>query len=222
LRPLTHSVPKCLLPIQGTPLLQVWLESCRMAGITDVLINVHSHAEQVKDFAKRQSTSVRIRIAEEKQLLGSAGTLAENRNFARGEGAFFVLYGDVLTNVALKDILAFHAEKKVMATLGVCRVPNPSQCGIVTFDRNHIVRSFVEKPAQPSANWAFSGVMIAGPQIFDFVPAHRPADIGFDLLPHLTGQMAGYPISDYLRDIGTLESYRAAQTSWPGLAQARA
>jgi mannose-1-phosphate guanylyltransferase len=219
LQPLTHSVPKCLLPIRGAPLLQVWLESCRIAGITDVLINAHSHAEQVKDFAKRQSTSLRIRIAEEKQLLGSAGTLAENRDFACGETAFFVLYGDVLTNVALTDMLTFHAENKVLATLGVCRVPNPSQCGIVTFDRNHIVRGFVEKPAQPPGNWAFSGVMIAGPQIFDFVPAHRPADIGFDLLPRLAGQMAAYPISAYLRDIGTLESYRAAQTSWPGLAQ---
>lgn len=219
LLPLTHSVPKCLLPIQGVPLLQVWLENCSMSGITEVLINAHCHAEQVKDFVKRQSTSVRISIAEEKHLLGSAGTLAENRNFTRGEASFFILYGDVLTNMTLKDMLLFHAEKKVMATLGVCRVPNPSQCGAVTFDRNHVVRTFVEKPAQSSAKWAFSGVMIASPAIFDFVPAYRPADIGFDLLPRLTGQMAAYPISAYLRDIGTLDSYTAAQSSWPGLAQ---
>src|SRR5437867_9565600 len=102
LQPLTDSVPKCLLPIQGVPLLQVWLENCRTSGITDVLINAHCHAGQVKDFAKKLGTPVRIRITEEKHLLGSAGTLAENRSFVCGEAAFFVLYGDVLTNVALK------------------------------------------------------------------------------------------------------------------------
>ena len=217
--PLTYSVPKCLLPIQGIPLLRVWLENCKMAGITEVLVNVHGHAEQVRDFVKRQSNSVRIRIAEERDLLGSAGTLAENRNFVRREAVFFVLYGDVLTNIALKDMLDFHTEKKVLATLGVCWVPDPSQCGVVTFGGNHIVSSFVEKPAQPPSKWVFSGVMVASPTIFDFVPLHRPADIGFDLLPRMAGRMAAFPISAYLRDIGTMESYRAAQSSWPGLVQ---
>jgi len=59
--------------------------------------------------------------------------------------------------------------------------------------------------------------MIADPGIIDLVPAQRPADIGFHLLPQLAGQMAAYPIVDYLLDIGTLVNYEAAQSSWPGL-----
>lgn len=217
LRPLTDTVPKCLLPIQGVPLLQIWLENCRAAGISDVLVNVHSHAERIREFAGKQNGPVRVHVAEEKQLLGSAGTLAENRSFVAGEEAFFVLYGDVLTNVCLADMLAFHAKKKMLATLGVYRVPDPSQCGIVTADQDGIVRGFVEKSTQSASHWAFSGVMIAGPKIFDLVPAQRPADIGFHLLPLLTGRMTAYTITAYLFDIGTLNNYRAAQSSWPDL-----
>jgi mannose-1-phosphate guanylyltransferase len=217
LRPLTDTVPKCLLPIQGVPLLQIWLENCRMAGINEVLVNVHSHAERIREYAKTQTGPVRIHIVEEKQLLGSAGTLAENRSFVDSQKAFFVLYGDVLTNVSLAEILIFHSKTKGLATLGIHQAPDPSRCGIVTADREGIVRSFVEKPAHSSSNWAFSGIMVASPKVIDLVPAERPADIGFHLLPRLTGQMTAYAIADYLLDIGTLDTYSAAQSSWPGL-----
>ena len=217
LRPLTDTIPKCLLPIRGVPLLKIWLENCRAAGITEVLVNVHSHAGQIRTFASQQGDALRVRIAEEHQLLGSAGTLAENRGFVAGEEAFFVLYGDVLTNVSLADMIAFHRQKKQLATLGIHRAPDPRQCGIVTAGPDGIVTDFVEKPASSDSNWAFSGVMIASPRVLECVPAQRPSDIGFHLLPRLIGRMAAYRISAYLLDIGTLSSYKAAQSSWPGL-----
>jgi mannose-1-phosphate guanylyltransferase len=221
LRPLTESVPKCLLPIQGVPLLEIWLNSCNAAGITDVLINAHAHAETVKQFAATQKSGVRASIVEEPQLLGSAGTLAENRGFAGGEEAFFVLYGDVLTNVDLRRMLEFHRQKTLSATLGVYQVPDPTRCGVVTMDEDDVIQKFVEKPIRPESNWAFSGVMIGGQEIFDFVPDRRPADIGFDVLPKMAGRTAGYRISEYLIDIGTPENYQAAQRSWPGLARSQ-
>src|SRR5262245_66437511 len=99
LRPLTDSIPKCLLPIQGVPLLQIWLSNCAAAGITDVLLNVHPHGCQFRDFIRSHELSVRVQIAEEKELLGSAGTLAENRQFVAGEEYFVALYGHVSTNL---------------------------------------------------------------------------------------------------------------------------
>ena len=221
LRPLTDSVPKCLLPIQGVPLLEIWLNNCRAAGITDVLVNVHAHAEAVKKFAVAQKSGLKVSIVEEPQLLGSAGTLAENRAFVAGEEAFFVLYGDVLTNVDLRRMLAFHRQKNLPATLGVYRVPDPTRCGVVTMDEDDVIQKFVEKPTQPASNWAFSGVMIAGQEIFDFLPDRRPADIGFDVLPKMVGKMTGDAITEYLIDIGTLENYETAQRSWSGLARSQ-
>lgn len=219
LRPLTDSVPKCLLPIQGIPLLEIWLNNCKAAGITDVLVNAHAHAEAIRQFAAQQKTEVRMRIVEEPALLGSAGTLAQNREFIAGENYFFVLYADVLTNIDLRRMLEFHQQKSYPAMLGIYQVPDPTRCGIVTTDENAVIRDFVEKPERPASNWAFSGVMIAEPDLFDFLPAQRPADLGFDVLPKMAGNMAAYKISEYLLDIGTLSNYQDAQRSWPGLDQ---
>lgn len=219
LRPLTDSTPKCLLPIQGVPLLEIWLNNCRAAGITDVLVNAHAHAEAIRQFAAEEKTGVRLSIIEEPELLGSAGTLAENREFIAGEESFFILYADVLTNMDLSRMLAFHKQKHLAATLGIYQVPDPSRCGVVTFDENAVVQEFVEKPMCPSSNWAFAGVMVAGPEILNFLPNERPADLGFNVLPRMAGKMAAYAISEYLLDIGTISNYEHAQRSWPGLAQ---
>lgn len=219
LRPLTDKVPKCLLPIQGIPLLEIWLNNCKAAGVTDVLVNTHAHAEAIRQFAAEQRTGVRMRIAEEPELLGSAGTLAENREFVAGEESFFVLYADVLTNVDLRRMLVFHTQKRLPVTLGIYQVPDPGRCGIVTMDANAIISNFMEKPMRPASNWAFAGVMIAGAAVFDFLPDQRPADLGFDVLPKMIGKMAAYPITEYLLDIGTITNYRHAQQSWNGSAQ---
>jgi mannose-1-phosphate guanylyltransferase len=217
LRPLTDRTPKCLLPIQNVPLLEIWLNNCKAAGITDVLVNAHAHTEAVRTFAAKQGSGVRLHIAEEPQLLGSAGTLAGNRGFVAAENSFFVLYADVLTNVDLGPMLQFHEQHPLPVTLGICHVADPTRCGIVGVDRDNIIQTFTEKPEQPAGNWAFSGVMIAGPKLFEFVSDHQPADIGFDLLPKMVGRMAAYKISEYLLDIGTMSNYQAAQQSWPGL-----
>jgi len=215
LSPLTDTLPKCLLPIRGVPLLQSWLENCRVAGITEVLVNAHAHLQQVKDFVAGSNCGVKIHVVEETQLLGSAGTLAQNRDFVAGESDFYILYGDVLTNANLRSLLAFHRRKQQLAALGVYQVADPTRCGIVTTDEQGIVRSFVEKPKHPASDWAFSGIMVASPRIIDLIPATRPVDIGFDLLPQCVGKMAACKISGYLQDIGTLHNYHAAQDSWP-------
>src|SRR5215831_15539539 len=165
LRPLTDTLPKCLLPIRGVALLEIWLNNCATAGIDEVLINVHANADKIKDFARRYTGQVQVTVAEERQLLGSAGTLAANRSFIQGEEDFFVLYGDVLTNVSLGRLFTFHREKRLLATLGVYQVPDPRQCGIVTTNERGVVSSFVEKPERADSNWAFSGVMVGRAEI---------------------------------------------------------
>lgn len=217
LRPLTDEVPKCLLPVGEVPLLKIWLQNCQAAGISEVLINVHAHARKIRDFLSTQDSLVKVVIAEEKELLGSAGTLKENRAFLDQEEDFFVLYGDVLTNLDLREMLEFHRAKQVAATLGIYQVSDPARCGVVTLDEMDIIQNFVEKPVRPESNWAFSGIMIANQQVLDLVPQQHPADIGFHLLPKLVGKMAAYRIREYVLDIGTPHNYTAAQSTWPGL-----
>ena len=217
LRPLTNSIPKCLVPIQGTPLIGIWLQWCAQYGVDEVLINTHAHSERVSEYLAAYRGPVTVTMTNEPELLGSAGTLHVNRKFVAGEPEFAVLYADVLTNCRFDNMLAFHRLSQAPVTLGTYRVPNPTQCGIIAADETGRVLEFTEKPEYPKSDTAFSGVLVGGPALLDLVPHGTPADIGFDVLPKLVGELFAFPITDYVLDIGTLEKYEQAQREWPGL-----
>jgi mannose-1-phosphate guanylyltransferase len=217
LRPLTNAIPKCLVPIRGTPLVAIWLEWCAMYGIDEILLNSHAHSERVREFVDAYRGPVRVTLTHEPELLGSAGTLHVNRDFVAAEKEFAVLYADVLTNCRFDRLLDFHRIRHSPVTLGTYRVPNPTQCGIIVSDDSGRVVEFVEKPQFPKADTAFSGILIGGPALLDRVPEKTPSDIGFDVLPELVGAMFAFPITDYVFDIGTMEKYEQAQREWPGL-----
>lgn len=219
LRPFTSSLPKCLLPVRGVPILEIWLELCARYGISEVLVNTHAHAAAVADFVRKWKNGVAVRVVEEQQLFGSAGTLRANRQWVESESSFWVFYADVLTSLDLNRMLRFHLPTSA-ATLGVYPVPDPGRCGIVALDSNRTVVSFIEKPAHPATNLAFAGIMIGTQELLDAIPEKPGADIAFDVLPRLIGRMRGYHISDYLLDIGTRENYEQAQQTWPGLHEA--
>jgi mannose-1-phosphate guanylyltransferase len=221
LRPLTDTTPKCLLPIRGTPILQIWFELCRQFDIGEVLINLHSPGDVVRRFVEEHEDGLTISLFEESTLLGSAGTILANRDWIRKEDSFWVFYADVLTTTNLTQILDFHNSHGQIATIGTYEVPNPSRCGIVQVDNGGIVRDFVEKPKIPIGNLAFSGLMLAAPALLDVIPDISPVDLGFHVLPELVGRMAAYQIPDFLIDVGTLETYQTAQESWPGLSQSQ-
>jgi mannose-1-phosphate guanylyltransferase len=218
LRPITNTIPKCLAPICGRPILDIWLEHCYRSGVDEVLINLHAHAETVRRFLSERDYGIRIRTCYEPTLLGSAGTLFANRRWVESEPCFWVFYADVLTNVDLTAMLNRHIRCRLAATLGVYEVSSPSQCGIVRVDDAGVIQQFVEKPTTPVGNLAFSGVMIGTAQIFEHLPSELPADLGFHVFPHLLGRISAFPIRDYLLDIGTMANYELAQRSWPGLA----
>jgi mannose-1-phosphate guanylyltransferase len=216
LRPLTDTLPKCLVPIAGVPLLRIWLDLCAAHQIDKVLVNVHSHADQLERFIQEYKGPVSVVIAREDTLLGSAGTLLKNREWIEQDDMFAVLYGDVLTNIDLSRMADFHLHHHFAATLGVYQVPNPSECGIVEIDAKNVITGFIEKPAKPSGNLAFTGIMIANSTILELLPTMYPADIGFHLLPRLTGCSIAYPVDAFLMDIGTQAKYALAQHTWPG------
>jgi len=217
LRPLTDKTPKCLLPVGGVPMLTIWLDRCARFGIEEVLINLHSHADLVREFLAHKNTSgVRVQVSDEPVLLGSAGTIQANREWVASEKTFWIFYADVLTDVDLNGIVERHLALSPVATIGVYRVPDPSRCGIVQVNRDGWITEFREKPQMPVGNLAFSGLLLAAREFLNVVPGQVPSDIGFDVLPRLVGRMAAYEITDYIIDIGTMENYGSAQRNWPG------
>lgn len=218
LRPLTDQMPKCLVPIRGVPLLSIWLEICRQHGVDEVLVNLHSQPQMVRDFLAKTQIDVRVRLFEEPALLGTAGTLRANREWVASESSFWVFYADILTTANLTRMADFHWQHQGVATLGVCHVRDPHRSGIVIVDEEGAVRQFIEKPENPPGNLAFGGILLARPELLESIPQEGPADLGREVLPRLVNRMLAYLITEYHLDIGTQESYSAAQTGWPGLA----
>ncbi len=217
LRPLTDQIPKCLVPIGGVPLLAIWFDLCRRYGIDEVLINLHSHSQAVRDFLAKNSNGIRVRLFDEPVLLGSAGTLHANRTWVESQPSFWVIYSDVLTSANLAQMAEFHEQHRGAATLGVCPVPDPQRSGIVVMDDGGAIRQFIEKPKNPPGNLAFGGIILARQELLASIPDKFPVDLGHDVLPLLANRMYAHRITEYHRDIGTLESYAAAQKDWPGL-----
>jgi mannose-1-phosphate guanylyltransferase len=200
-------------------MLQIWFDICRQYGIDQVLINVHTHGDAVRRFIQERKDRLKVTLFEETCLLGSAGTLLANRKWVDQERFFWVFYADVLTTANLNEMRALHERRGQIATIGVYEVPDPSRCGIVQLDDHGVVRDFVEKPRAPVGNLAFSGLLLATPALLDEIPDTSPVDLGFHVLPRMVGRMAAYRITDFLMDIGTLETYRTAQMTWPGLSK---
>ncbi len=226
LKPYTDSVPKCLIPIHGKPLLEIWLDHLSAQGIREVLINTHHHAHQVETFVSGYSgrRGIHIVLSNEPELLGSAGTILNCRDFVDSEDDFMILYADNLTCVNLKRLAAFHREcrkKRGILTMGLFHSSDPAACGIAELDPDRKIVKFVEKPVNPRGDLANAGIYLVSREIFAFIPETPPRpseavlDFGHHVLPLLTGRMYGYPITEYLRDIGTLESYRQALAEWP-------
>lgn len=217
LRPLTDTTPKCLVPIQGTPLLEWWLRLFEKHGITEVLINTHYLYEQVRDYIEkhnRADNKVKLVEAYEPELLGSGGTVRANFDFVKDESEFFICYADNLTNINLTEMLQFHKEKQGLLTMGLFRANHPEQCGIAELDENYKITSFIEKPEHPKGDLANCGVYIAKPEIISRFPKREFLDFGKDVLPELINDMYGWETKDYLVDIGTPENYKRVQEEW--------
>jgi NDP-sugar pyrophosphorylase family protein len=218
LRPLTLDRPKPMVPIAGRPLLERTVEWLRDYGIGEVAINLHYRPEAIRDhFDDGRRFGVAITYSYEPTLRGTAGALKPMQAFL--DDTFVIVYGDVLTDLDLGALIAFHrAAPGAQMTLSLYRVPNPTEKGLVEIDATGRVLRFVEKPPpdQVFTDLASAGIIIAEPAILDFIPDEGFDDIGHHLLPRLLAAgvpMYGWPLPEgaYLMDIGSPEQYAQAQ-----------
>ncbi len=211
LRPITDKIPKCLVPINGYPLLYYWLKLFERFGIDEVLINLHHLSDLVIQYLKQSPINLNIHTVYEQELLGSAGTIRCNFDFVYREDAFLICYADNLTNMNLEQMIDFHRRRRPILTLGLFHTNYPHECGIAEIDQDNTVVNFIEKPQKPKSNLAGAGIYIASHEILNYLPEYFPSDFGYDVLPRLIGKMKGYFINEYFMDIGTIDNYERAQ-----------
>jgi mannose-1-phosphate guanylyltransferase len=224
-RPITHTIPKPMIPILQKPVMEFLLELLKEHGFTEVMVNVSHLAEEIENyFRDGQRFGVEIAYSFEGRIqdgeligdaLGSAGGLKKIQNFQSFfDDTFVVLCGDALIDLDLTEAVRRHREKGAMASLITKRVPKDqvSSYGVVVTDADGRVRSFQEKPAvgEAASNMINTGIYIFEPEVLDFVPSGQPFDIGSDLFPKLVAAGAAFyalPMEFEWVDIGKVPDY---------------
>jgi mannose-1-phosphate guanylyltransferase len=222
LRPITQTIPKCMVAIDGQPLLDIWLDAFGRTGVDEVLVNLHYLPDVVRshlDARARAGALPLVHTSFEPELLGSAGTLVAHRDWLDGEEMFLACNADNLTDFDVRSLIEAHQEHGPIATLTVFHSERPSAGGVVELDEEGNVIGFQEKPSNPVSDLVNAGMYAFDPAILDEIGGPPPRDIGYDLLPRLVGRARAIPVDSYFRDIGTIDTYRRAQQEWPARVQ---
>lgn len=216
LRPVTLTTPKCLVEIAGRPLLDYWFDAMGDAGIGDVLINTHHLPEPMRQYMARCNRQGRFRVSEtfEPTLLGSAGTIHANRDWADDADHVVIIYADNLSTVDLASMIEFHCGHVDPFTMLLFHAANPGACGIATLQGDRIV-GFVEKPEHPVSDLANAGVYVVTADAYRQIADMDRFDLGFDVLPRFIDRMRGFVLEGYHRDIGSLDALEHAQREAP-------
>ena len=196
---LTRGRPKALLSVGGRPLIVHTLEWLAAQGVTDVLINLHYLPEAIPEaVAGSADCGVRVHYAREERLLGTAGTVRENRAWI-GDKNVLVVYGDIITDQTLGPMIAKHSDDDADATLLVhSRVGSNS---VVTLDEHGRITAFTERPDHkdlvPVNSWVFSGVQVLNPRLVARIAGDAPLDLPRDIYAPLVNELAlyGFPLS---------------------------
>jgi mannose-1-phosphate guanylyltransferase len=215
LRPITETTPKCMLVIDGRPMLDIWIDAFHQAGVDEVLVNLHHLPELVRSHLASRAEPPSVRTCYEPSLLGSAGTLLANRHWVDGEEFFLACHADNLTDFDLSSLAEAHHRHGGIATLTAFHSDRPSAGGVVELDESGTVIGFVEKPSRPVSDLTNAGMYAFHPSVLDEIDGTPPKDIGYDLLPRLVGRARAITVEGYFRDIGTPEAYRRAIQEWP-------
>lgn len=213
LRPITDKIPKCLVPINGKPLLEYWLENLSHVGVDEFLINTHYLHKRVQEYVASSKYKDKITLVYEEELLNTGGTLLANRSFFKDE-PFMLVHADNLCFCNFNDFISSHIKRKPTCeiTMMLFKSDNPSSCGIVEL-KDNVVINFYEKVKNPPSNLANGAVYICESSIFEFLEGLNKKDIDFsnDVLPKFMGKINTYLNEIYHRDIGTIQSYSLSQ-----------
>lgn len=216
MRPLTYELPKSMLPVKGRPILEYTIELLRKYEIRELYIAVGYLGNKIKDhFGDGSKFGVKITYIDEKKDLGTGGALKlAMANFAE---PFLMLWGDVLIDIDLADLIEFHLEKSSLMTVALTSVADPTEYGSVRLHRDMIV----EHREKPKKGEDFSFLVTAGAHVVDpmidkYLSKSGKFMLERDVIPALIKdkKINGYIFEGQWFDVGTPDIYQRAIKEW--------
>ena len=211
LRPYTEKIPKCLFPVAGRPNLDNIITRLIDAGCDDIMINTHHLSSVVESYLSGRQYTVPVQTVHEPELLGTGGTIKNLATFWN-DAPFFVINGDVICDVNLAEIYAFHRHHSHPVT--ICLVDNP-EFNIVNVNPDGFITGFKRPELAASSQdiiyKTFSGIQVLDKTVLDFIPENEfysSIDAYQTMIEKGYGVKAFQPDAVYWNDIGSPERYQ--------------
>lgn len=213
LYPVTHHIPKPLLPLANRPTIYYAFDRLKEMGVTDICVVVGEMERQMRDFLGDGSDQgVSLSYVRQTEPQGLAHAVGFTKEFVAGDP--FVLYlGDAIYGSGFQDYAKRFLDSGCANMNIVKAVEDPSRFGVANVDGDRIVK-LVEKPKQPESNLAMAGLYFFGPQIWEVLPDLQPSARGeYEitdaiqmLIDHGESVLAGVYEGVWF-DTGTLDSF---------------
>jgi len=212
IQPLTHSIPKPMLPIVNLPMMEHTLLKLIDSGVEEVVILLFYKPDVIKNhFGDGSRYGIQIHYILPDDDYGTAGAVGCARELL--DTTFMIVSGDLVTDFDFKEIFQYHRDRESKLTITLTSVDNPLQFGVVIANEDGKIEKFLEKPSwgEVFSDTINTGIYIIEPEILDYIPVGKNFDFAKDLFPLLMreGQdLLGFNAKGYWRDVGNPDSYR--------------
>lgn len=214
LHPLTHKIPKPMVPIMNRPILEHTIHLLRTHGIRNITVNLHHLPEVIKGyFGDGTDFGVQLHWSYEPEILGTAGGIKKAQEFLDGE-AFLVINSDVVIDIDLSKVIAFHKAQDSALTLVVREGDSPEQCDPIEVDNNdrivHMVGTSSMNMPNDTTRVLFTGIQVMEPEIFNRILENKFCGTTTDVFPGMLADelpIFAYWHHGYWKDIGTIQNY---------------
>lgn len=212
LRPLTENTPKPMLKVGDRPILQTIVEKFVSYGFFNIIMCVNYKSKIIQDyFGDGSSFGANITYVLEEKRMGTAGALGLLDE--KPQESFFVMNGDLLTNINFEHLLNFHEENNSLATMCVREYDFEVPFGVVDIENTKIC-SIKEKPIQKF--FVNAGIYMLSPSAIDIIPKNEFFDMPtlFEGLIEKEQNVVSFPIREYWLDIGRIEELEKAKNEY--------
>lgn len=205
LSPLTDNLPKPMVNIIGTPIIDYILRYLKSSGIDEVRLALGYMAKDIiGHVGNGERYDLKVTYFVEDEPLGTAGCVRWACKDIKED--FFVISGDAFFDISLTEMWQQHINKDSLATLALKYMDNIEGFGVVALDNEGMITQFIEKPMESENKLVNTGIYILQPKLLEYIPDGF-YDFGRQLFPRLLNQMNGYIANGYWNDVGTLQKY---------------
>ncbi|MEV9526252.1 nucleotidyltransferase family protein [Aliarcobacter butzleri] len=212
LRPLTETTPKPMLKVGNKPILQTIVEKFAEYGYTNIIMCVNYKSHMIQDyFGDGKEFGVNIEYVLENQRMGTAGALSLLKE--KPTEPFFVMNGDLLTNVNFEHLHNYHLSTNSIGTMCVREYDFQVPYGVVNIKDSKII--FIEE--KPTHKFFVSaGIYMLSPEVLDYIPENQFYDMPtlFEKIISENKNAISFPLREYWLDIGRIEEYKKANEEY--------